>query len=912
MIKGTETIEELWSAANSSYLEWSRAGWSDSEWVDQAKRTLNLYKKFLQLSMGQYDEIKCRAQIGKVLFQGATRLGENKRVIPEGIDKLVNASRALAELEKALSLDAQWGGEFFNDSERQELYLPVLEELWVLQAKHLKKAAGKDEAFAYLKKKMSMMESWDWPYMANACSELGGYYSAKRQNHPAIFWFHKAIRAADTCHPDSAVYQLYQDIKENAQADIASIEISPAPALKNGRGSIVAARVPSPALKENAAHSESMPDALPQQALIEKLFNTTFPDWQVLLQSAEKVKKQKPPFATVRWAEQEATYSSRALFAIGEYDIRAMEDGLCLFTHERLGCLAKLLGLFRALIASLLAPLHRLKDRLETLLLTLANRLNKWFAFLSIPFAIIAFFGDFIAMLFSFLGSMMSLLFSPLLLLRELFLLPFRLLAAFLSRLIRTLLLAWIARLLNSAAQKFLEMMLRRYPWLRGILLGFFRRERPIYPVLIPRIGVNQVLLMKRRGLFVVQEFLVIVEGGALQIGLRAWLAYKIKKLVFPFYWERTIHMILLNKKDREKVIHNVYAALGRSTASGNEVEKEHSYERNIIECEPLTAISGNEVDEEPLKIIQKNNSPPEAESLYHEGLMQVLRSTDEDLGEGEQANSAKRSIQLFQEALDLGLTGKEEVSCRAWLANDLLFPKSEEEMRQVVHNGLNGVAKISQAVSQFERALKLDRERGGEFFGNQNNRHALFPSFAVAWLMQSHYLKESRGQEGITEAISYLQKKLKLLDYIGGSHMPDMCLEIGYLAATGNITEISPADWFRKTIEAEDFGLYQDTKSLAQGNLAKLKQSGCFIATAVYGTPTAFEVKVLKNFRELFLRPYQMGRIVIALYETFSPTLAKFIARFAAAKYIIRLFFVHPVYLIVRAFLKNSKRGET
>jgi hypothetical protein len=587
MIERKCTAEELWEKATASYLEWSGSDWPEAEWVSRAKSTLNLYKEYLKLSAGQPDEIKCRAQIGRVLFEGATHLGEIERILQEGVDKLMNSSRAVLELEKAVLLDRQNGGALFSDPKQRELYLPILENLWVLQADYLEQAHGSDEALVHLEKKMTMLDYLEEAYMANACHKLGVLHGIKGHDRQEIVWFQKAIQAAESCRLGSTVYEFYQSLKQDSPKNIGTIKASPLPPPKNGSLSAPTTPHLPMASMEDAARSDGITAALPSQALIEKLFNTAFPDWLALLQSAEKVKQQNLPFATVQWAEREAMYSSRALVVVGEYDIWAMEDGLCLYHHQRIGCLAKILGLFLALLAKLLAPLIRLKRAiearilalsagilgpfysikaaLEVLLLSLAKRLGHWFAFLGIPLAILGFIIETVYMLLSFLRSLLSLLAHPFLLLREILLLPFRMLSALLSRLIKTFLMAWIARLLDAAAQKFLEMMLRRYPWLRGILLGFFRRERPTYPVLIPKRGVSQLLLMKRRGLFGVQEFLVIVEGDALQIGLGAWLAYQIKSLIFPFYWERTIHMLILTKREREKVIQNICSVLDKS-----------------------------------------------------------------------------------------------------------------------------------------------------------------------------------------------------------------------------------------------------------------------------------------------------------------------------------------------------------
>ena len=42
---------------------------------------------------------------------------------------------------------------------------------------------------------------------------------------------------------------------------------------------------------------------------------------------------------------------------------------------------------------------------------------------------------------------------------------------------------------------------------------------------------------------------------------------------------------------------------------------------------------------------------------------------------------------------------------------------------------------------------------------------------------------------------------------------------------------------------------------------------SGCFVATAVYGDAEAFEVQVLRHFRDDILRQNRLGRVVVAAY---------------------------------------------
>ncbi len=96
---------------------------------------------------------------------------------------------------------------------------------------------------------------------------------------------------------------------------------------------------------------------------------------------------------------------------------------------------------------------------------------------------------------------------------------------------------------------------------------------------------------------------------------------------------------------------------------------------------------------------------------------------------------------------------------------------------------------------------------------------------------------------------------------------------------------------WEGKGLKEEAAALLEEAAALnprdinIQNNLKALKSSACFIATAAFGTPFAFEVDVLRAWRDQRLVTSCWGRHFVAFYYRLSPPLADFIATRPALK---------------------------
>jgi len=75
-----------------------------------------------------------------------------------------------------------------------------------------------------------------------------------------------------------------------------------------------------------------------------------------------------------------------------------------------------------------------------------------------------------------------------------------------------------------------------------------------------------------------------------------------------------------------------------------------------------------------------------------------------------------------------------------------------------------------------------------------------------------------------------------------------------------------------------------------------------CFIATAAYGTPTAGEIEVLREFRDVVLLESAAGSRFVALYYRLGPPAAEVIARSDFLRTLVRELVVDPVVRMARA----------
>jgi hypothetical protein len=73
-----------------------------------------------------------------------------------------------------------------------------------------------------------------------------------------------------------------------------------------------------------------------------------------------------------------------------------------------------------------------------------------------------------------------------------------------------------------------------------------------------------------------------------------------------------------------------------------------------------------------------------------------------------------------------------------------------------------------------------------------------------------------------------------------------------------------------------------------------------CFIATAAYGTPTAEEINILREFRDMVLLKSTVGSQFVSLYYRLSPPIADLIAGHEAVRTLVREILIDPIVWLV------------
>ena len=116
----------------------------------------------------------------------------------------------------------------------------------------------------------------------------------------------------------------------------------------------------------------------------------------------------------------------------------------------------------------------------------------------------------------------------------------------------------------------------------------------------------------------------------------------------------------------------------------------------------------------------------------------------------------------------------------------------------------------------------------------------------------------------------------------------------------TGDVATIANVNAASTTITMH--GNYGITANFEEEEVPPPFPMPCFIATAAYGTPTAEQIDVLREFRDVVLLESTVGSQFVALYYQLSPPVADFIAGNELLRTLVRELLVDPIVWVVEA----------
>ena len=124
-------------------------------------------------------------------------------------------------------------------------------------------------------------------------------------------------------------------------------------------------------------------------------------------------------------------------------------------------------------------------------------------------------------------------------------------------------------------------------------------------------------------------------------------------------------------------------------------------------------------------------------------------------------------------------------------------------------------------------------------------------------------------------------------------------CSDSGVNTASTN--DYSGYMWARiRTNTTPSLADLQGTEFGGYAHPSQTPGGGCFIATAAYGTDTAKEINILREFRDAVLLPNSLGAKFVSFYYRTSPPLADFISQHGVLRTAVRVGFVDPIVKIL------------
>jgi hypothetical protein len=302
-------------------------------------------------------------------------------------------------------------------------------------------------------------------------------------------------------------------------------------------------------------------------------------------------------------------------------------------------------------------------------------------------------------------------------------------------------------------------------------------------------------------------------------------------------------------------------------------------------------------------------------------------------MSDNEKLSMLQNKVALLDQAINLGLP--QDLTIES-------YGSAGVAMMSIVHfkneinlfnkqTGLQTLPNAWRAMQYMEYAFALDSQTGGSIFGNTVPSNDSIPeptrlllaemlfNLDILIALQCSHLRAIYGDQSI---ISFVLEKLNNLAYLKFLPLPASCIE---LAKCNHRLGDSQKElyWLNQVVaEKEDFadmGVDSHIYLYHKGKKEKAQQfidatnsnstenkTGCFIATAAYGSPLASEVIFLSRFRDEVLLNSKIGALFVGFYYCISPPLASFISKAASFRVITRVLLIAPILRLLKSANSN------
>jgi tetratricopeptide (TPR) repeat protein len=265
----------------------------------------------------------------------------------------------------------------------------------------------------------------------------------------------------------------------------------------------------------------------------------------------------------------------------------------------------------------------------------------------------------------------------------------------------------------------------------------------------------------------------------------------------------------------------------------------------------------------------------------------------------------AKRGIELIQHLKKEGIMHSDSKGQKGMPPYKWRNQVAQQHFMEALKLSLMGGVPIEQLIAEFDEVLRLEPD----------NEDPGFWTYACKWY-GAIALKE-RDPDLAERAIDMGKKALRLHEE--GRHLDEKNLFVLYEALTKTyflITGYDEAERYCKMAlnivpESESMNAVLNVIRKAQRLETSTEidtpeeKKGCFIATAVYGSPSATPVILLRGFRDNILQRNSLGKIFIWIYYRLSPFFANVISKSESLKNFARVLIVKPALRIARSYQK-------